>query len=388
MSQSAWNRNYPVSEADLYGLPDDIGSHKWKDLARALGFHRASIEAIQQEKGNSKECCIEILVRWLRQNGAGATAGKLAEALTKIGLKNLADRFPIKPSDTNRNDKIEETVREFCEELMSFLKKEDSMEKNKARELEDTVSKISNRIKELEEEVSRLETRNDKLQDGEKQKMEDLDARERRIRAKLQKCSNQLETNVTSTLLEVKQDQLKTPVKLEILKILSEDLEDLYIAALDIVSQTCKCTGNLKREFCDFAYHGLWTNHYELVHRVEDLEDTVQEMSEKEKEELRKLKELQVNRQSLEIELEEKWRAVISPPEQLPKNRRTADISGRGERSTDNKKVKRNTDPGARPKQRNVRDKRLQSPKHLSRAKKALRRLRFGTFHYQRLKES
>ena len=91
-----------MSEADLYGLPDDIGSHKWKDLARALGFHRASIEAIQQEKGNSKECCIEILVRWLRQNGTGATAGKLAEALTKIGLKNLADRFPIKPSDTNR----------------------------------------------------------------------------------------------------------------------------------------------------------------------------------------------------------------------------------------------------------------------------------------------
>ena len=210
--------------------------------------------------------------------------------------------------------------------------------------------------------MSRLETRNDKLQDGEKQKMEvnvyrasnclafffvftstqelisvnfirqvmihltkqflfesffsqDLDARERRISAKLQKCSNQLETNVTSTLKvpEVKQDQLKTPVKLEILKILSEDLEDLYIAALDMVSQTCKCTENLKREFSDFAYHGLWTNHYELVHRVEDLEDTVQEMSEKEKEELRKLKEFQVNRQSLVRELEEKWRAVISP---------------------------------------------------------------------------
>ena len=101
--QSAWNPDDPVSEGVVYEkrLADDIGQ-QWKDLARALGFHHSSIEDIQQEKGNSKECCIEILVRWLRQNGKGATAGKLADALTTIGLKNLADRFAIKPSDTNR----------------------------------------------------------------------------------------------------------------------------------------------------------------------------------------------------------------------------------------------------------------------------------------------
>ena len=84
-------------------LADDIGQ-KWRDLGRALGFHQASIDNIEREKGNnSKECCIEVLVRWLRRDGKeGATAGNLAEALTKIELKNLADRFPIKPSDTNR----------------------------------------------------------------------------------------------------------------------------------------------------------------------------------------------------------------------------------------------------------------------------------------------
>ena len=93
-----------MSEADFYekGLPDDIGPHKWKDLARALGFNQASIDGIHIEKGNAKECSIEVLVRWLCQNGKGATAGKLTKALTKIGLKNLADRFPIKPNDTNR----------------------------------------------------------------------------------------------------------------------------------------------------------------------------------------------------------------------------------------------------------------------------------------------
>ena len=93
-----------MSENDVYEkrLAYDIGQ-QWKDLGRALGFHQASIDNIEQEKGNnSKECCIEVLVRWLRQNGKGATVGKLVDALTKIGLKNLADRFPIEPSDTNR----------------------------------------------------------------------------------------------------------------------------------------------------------------------------------------------------------------------------------------------------------------------------------------------
>ena len=92
-----------MGEPDFYEkrLADDIGP-QWKDLARALGFHETSIEDIQQEKGNSKECCKELLVPWLHQKGKGVTAGKLAEGLMKIGHKDLADRFPIKPSDTNQ----------------------------------------------------------------------------------------------------------------------------------------------------------------------------------------------------------------------------------------------------------------------------------------------
>lgn len=80
-------------EQDIYDnqLLDDIGSN-WKDLARALGYNQAAIEAIEKEKGNSfKECCIELHVRWLRREGRDATAGKLAEALIKIERKNLAD---------------------------------------------------------------------------------------------------------------------------------------------------------------------------------------------------------------------------------------------------------------------------------------------------------
>ena len=142
----------------------------------------------------------------------------------------------------------------------------------------------------------------------------DEEARERRISEKLRKYNRQLETYVTSVLEvpEIKQDQLKTPVTLDILKTLSEYLEDLYIATQDMVSETCKCSEDLKRDFYDFAYHGLLADHNELVHRVEDLEDTVQEMGEEEKEKLQKLKEFQGNRQSLIKELEEKWRPLYS----------------------------------------------------------------------------
>ena len=143
----------------------------------------------------------------------------------------------------------------------------------------------------------------------------DEEARERRISAQLQKYTRDLQTYVTSTLEvpEVKQDQLKTAVQLNILKTLSEHLEGLYIATRDMVSETCKCSEDLKRDFYDFAYHGLRADHNELVHRFKDLEYGVQKMSEEEKEELQRLKVFQLNRQSLIKELEEKWRALFSP---------------------------------------------------------------------------
>lgn len=85
-----------MTEPDIhhYRLPDDTGG-KWKDLARALGFNEVTIESIETEKGTSlRECCIELLaLRWLRREGRDATAGKLADALTRAGLKNLADKL-------------------------------------------------------------------------------------------------------------------------------------------------------------------------------------------------------------------------------------------------------------------------------------------------------
>jgi len=41
----------------------------------------------------NKECCIELLVQWMRQNGTEAIVGKLKEALEKVELKNVADNL-------------------------------------------------------------------------------------------------------------------------------------------------------------------------------------------------------------------------------------------------------------------------------------------------------
>ena len=91
-----------MSESDIhnYKLPYGIGV-KWKDLARALGYFEPRIDAIEEEKCHCpKESCIKVLVLWMNREGDEATAARLADALRRIGLKNLADIliYPIDPS--------------------------------------------------------------------------------------------------------------------------------------------------------------------------------------------------------------------------------------------------------------------------------------------------
>ena len=94
-----------MSESDIhnYKLPYRIGV-KWKDLARALGYFEPRIDAIEEEKCHCpKECCIKVLVLWMNREGDEATAARLADALKRIGLKNLADIliYPIDPSQVS-----------------------------------------------------------------------------------------------------------------------------------------------------------------------------------------------------------------------------------------------------------------------------------------------
>ena len=74
-------------------LSEEIGN-KWRGLARQLKFTEAVIDAIESEKGPStNECCIAVIVRWTKQKGDDATVEKFAEALTKIGLRSVAEKL-------------------------------------------------------------------------------------------------------------------------------------------------------------------------------------------------------------------------------------------------------------------------------------------------------
>ena len=112
---------------------------------------------------------------------------------------------------------------------------------------------------------------------------------------------------------EEKQDQLKTSVKLDLLTKLSERLQELYSEVQAMVAETCKCSEDLKKEFYDFAYHGLRAVHSDLVPRVTELESVLGEMSEEEKKDFERLAGYQVNRQRQVKRLDNLWRGLFSP---------------------------------------------------------------------------
>ena len=142
----------------------------------------------------------------------------------------------------------------------------------------------------------------------------DLATIERRIKIQLNELSEQLNNNVTSPLRvpEVKEDKLKTAVKLDLLTRLSESLQEIYSDIQRMVTETCKCDEDVKRDFYDFAYHGLRAEHNDLVHRVNDLESALAEMSDEEKKEFERLQTYQTNRQRQVERLEKLWRGLFT----------------------------------------------------------------------------
>ena len=142
----------------------------------------------------------------------------------------------------------------------------------------------------------------------------DQENRERRIAIQLKRLDEKLKEELTSLLQvpEVKEDKLKTAVKLDLLTKLSESLQNLYSRTHTMVAETCKCNKDLRREFYDFAYHGLRAEHNDLVLRVNDLESSQAEMSDEEKKAFKRLQQYQINRQRQIDRLENFWRGLFS----------------------------------------------------------------------------
>ncbi|CAH3178443.1 unnamed protein product [Porites evermanni] len=374
-----------MSESDIhnYKLPYGIGV-KWKDLARALGYFEPCIDAIEEEKCHCpKECCIKVLVLWMNREGDEATAARLADALMRIGLKNLADIliYPIDPSQINA---FEKEIREMKSQLVSLEAKGSRMSA-RIKELEEEGSIMSTRIEELEEENQQLRATVEIKDRGEREqeisqveqvyrtgnKSEELEEqlliarqssqekeeeegaffsdadqadREHRIGAQLKNINEQLNTYVTSPLQTpvVKQDQLRLAVRLDLLIRLSENLQELYTETQGMISEAVKCNEGLRRDYYDLAYHGLRAEHFDLVHRVEDLESAQEDMSEEERKEYERLQSYQKDRQRQVEALDKVWRHLFSPVGRLPK---TTASDPTGSKSRGCKKVLRLTDP-------------------------------------------
>ncbi|CAH3133676.1 unnamed protein product [Porites lobata] len=382
----------------------------------------------------TKECCIELLVRWMRQNGTEATVGKLKKALAKIELKNvgenlisglsccrcycinqrlegvdheeskapyqvsLCDKMICEMSDKLRaslkevykisdpwegmgdtflptgkrfnkcHDDTCKLIGEMSDDLRVSLRKEVSKMEAKIKALEIELSEERQMRQDKEQEVSQLMTRIEGLEEelsipkqkghdeiNEQQEGDlatDTDQlardREHRIDVRLKNINEQLRIYVTSPLQvqEVKQDQLKTAVKLDLLTHLSKRLQEFYTEALRMVKEACKCSEDLRKDFYDLVYHGLRAEHYELVHRVKDLESSQEEMSEEEKKKFGKLQFYQRGRQSqAEVDqLDKLWSSLFTPPGRRQKTAMSADPMGQN-KPRDSKKVTRYTDP-------------------------------------------
>ncbi|XP_073233650.1 uncharacterized protein [Porites lutea] len=379
--QRSLDPSHQLTESDINEsqLPEQIGL-KWKDLARELGFRQSTINIIEEEKRHiTKECCVEFLVQWIHNKGTDATVGKLKEALERIKLKDVAENLisglgccccqrlrTVNTEESNTPYQINRCDRMICElsdKLRASLKEvskveaqfkalelELSKERQMRQDKEQEVSRLSTRIAELEGELSIANQKGHDENDTEQHQSDlstDSDQLEHRVDVQLRNINDQLHTYVTSPLQvqEVKQDQLRTAVKLDLLTKLSERLQELYTEALGMVKEAGKCSEDLRKDFYDLAYHGLRAEHYELVHRVKDLKSAQQEMSEEEKKEFDKLQSYQRGRQSQVDQLDKLWRYLFTPPDRRQKTAMSADPVGQN-KPRDGKKATRYTDPG------------------------------------------
>ena len=140
-------------------------------------------------------------------------------------------------------------------------------------------------------------------------------ARESRVSEILEKCKEKLETFVTKPLSvpEVRQDSLpRAAVTVDVLKVLSEHMEERYITTLDIAPEACQCSKDLRESFYYFAYHALRAEHNEMNLKVTNLKKTLKKTPKDVKEEFKNLVRLQKRRKDLVVRLE-KWRSLCTP---------------------------------------------------------------------------
>ena len=112
---------------------------------------------------------------------------------------------------------------------------------------------------------------------------------------------------------EVRQDRLpNAAVTVDVLKVLSEHLEEQYNTTLDIAPEARQCGEDLRELFYYFAYHALQAEHDQMNHKINNLKKTLKEVPKDDKEEFANLMSVQKRRKDLVVKLE-KWGALFTP---------------------------------------------------------------------------
>ena len=140
-------------------------------------------------------------------------------------------------------------------------------------------------------------------------------ARESRVSGILEKCIEGLKTYVTKPLMvpEVRQDRLpRAAVTVDVLKVLSEHLEEQYNIALDIAPEARQCSEDLRARFYYLAYHALQAEHHQMNLKISNLKKMLKRAPKDVKKELKNLLRLRKRRKRLVVKLE-KWRPQFSP---------------------------------------------------------------------------
>lgn len=315
---------HPLTEAHVYKccLHEDIGG-RWKELARNLGFKMVEVDAIQSENSTESERCIRLLVQWMEREGQkGATVGKLAEALTKTRLTNLAERL-IGPSNGRRTILIEITGTfqlvdgnevmlgiDCCGKTIYFMWPE-----SEEREFKTSPEELKKRVDASSQIVAEMGT-------SAKEKINDFSDKEQEILKKLEEMQGKLtEIGHSLEIPDLREDTFALNIKLDLIDKHSRTLQELYTGVKGITREACKCDEFVRVKFYDFTYHSLRAVHNDLIARVAELQSEEKKMTETEKINLKSLVSYRNGREREIVQLEKLWKRLFSPVDELKKSR-------------------------------------------------------------------
>ncbi|XP_027047341.1 uncharacterized protein LOC113675027 isoform X2 [Pocillopora damicornis] len=320
---------HPLTESDVYerGLHEDIGT-RWMELARKLGFQKSVIDSIKSDNPSEKERCVDLLVQWMEKEGRDeATAGKLAEALTDIGLKTLAEKL-LGPLNGRRKIVIEITgtiklndnyevmlgIDRYGKTIFFMWESEGKEFKTSLEELKNYVDASSCIAAETVEITGEMDSSAERANNG-------FTEEEQRISSQLEDLQGKLMDMVKSLEIpELKGDAFARTSKLDFIDKQSRTLQELYTEVTGMTRKACNCNHTLRRTFYDFAYHSLRSLHNDLSARLGDLESEKDGMTEEEKRNLKNLVSYRDGRESQIIQLERRWIRLFSPVDELKKS--------------------------------------------------------------------